>query len=120
MMVLTACEKEGAVAPIDGTYAGTFSIVVNDKEQISDFEVVLNAKRFRTTKGVGGQGPFEVLSNNKIKFTDENFYTANFNWAILLSGTYTYEIKGDRLILNKILENPVKGNYYQYKLKKIN
>ncbi len=118
LIVLAGCEKEGTLVQLDGTYTGTFRTMVNNKEQITEFEVTLDSKRFTTIKGGAGRGTFELLSKEKIKFTDELFYTANFDWSTLLNGNYTYEVKGDSLILNKTLENPVKDNYYQYRLKK--
>lgn len=112
------CEKENSLGQLDGTYTGTFRTMANNNERVTDFEVSLNAKRFTTTKGGAGRGPFELLGNQKIRFDDELVYTANFDWSTLLGGEYKYEIKGDSLILNKILDTPVKGVYYQYRLKK--
>jgi len=121
---LAGCEKEENLTPLDGAYSGTFRMLVDSKEQVSDFEVTLKAKRFTTTKGGAGRGPFEIISKDEIKFTDELLYTANFDWNTLLGGNYTYEIKADSLILTKKL-NPAPNakyayTYYQYRLKKMN
>ena len=120
---LTACEKEENLPLLDGTYSGTFRTLVDKKEQVSDFEVVLDARRFVTNKGGAGRGPFEVGTRNNVKFVDELFYTANFDWNTILTGEYIYQIKGDSLILDKIIALPMSGTtagiYYQYRLKKI-
>ncbi|MBC7615968.1 MAG: hypothetical protein H7202_07875 [Pedobacter sp.] len=119
---LTACEKEENLPLLDGTYSGTFRTLVNKKEQVNDFEVVLDARRFITNKGGAGLGPFELGTRNNVKFVDELFYTANFDWNTILTGEYNYQIKGDSLILEKIVALPTSGTagaYYQYRLKKI-
>ncbi|MEJ5994190.1 hypothetical protein WG904_07115 [Pedobacter sp. Du54] len=120
---LTACEKEEIPLVLDGTYSGTFRTLENKKEKISDFEVILDNRRFITNKGGAGLGPFEVGRSGMVKFYDELFYTANFDWNTILTGDYSYEVKGDSLILIKtFLETAYKpnpSNYYQYRLKKI-
>ncbi|RYG17283.1 MAG: hypothetical protein EOO07_11435 [Chitinophagaceae bacterium] len=120
---LSACEKEGNSPLLDGTYAGTFRTVIDKKEQQSEFEVTLDNRRFITNKGGAGRGPFEVSANGTVKFVDELFYTANFDWNTILTGDYHYQIKGDSLILDKIFLSPANGpaltTYYQYRLKKI-
>lgn len=122
-LAFTSCEKEENPSFIDGTYSGTFRMLVNKKEQATDFEVTLNERRFVTNKGGAGLGPFEIGARNKIKFADELFYTANFDWNTILTGEYTYQVKGDSLILDKIIALQTSGTdattYYQYRLKKI-
>ena len=120
---LSACEKEEKAILLDGTYTGTFRTLVNKKEQKTDFEVTLDDRRFITNKGGAGLGPFEVGTRGNVKFVDELFYTANFDWNTILTGDYNYQVKGDSLILNKMVALPTSGTdpaiYYQYRLKKI-
>ena len=122
-LALSGCQKDEKLPFLDGTYSGTFRTLVDKKEQVSDFEVVLDARRFVTNKGGAGLGPFEVGTRNNVKFVDELFYTANFDWNTILTGDYNYQIKGDSLILDKIITLPTSGTtagiYYQYRLKKI-
>ena len=120
---LAGCEKEEKVTLLDGTYSGTFRTLANKKEQKSDFEVTLDDRRFITNKGGAGLGPFELGTRGNVKFVDELFYTANFDWNTILTGEYTYQVKGDSLILDKVVALPTSGTdptiYYQYRLKKI-
>ena len=122
-LALSACAKEEKPQLLDGTYSGTFRTVVNKKEQKNDFEVTLDDRRFITNKGGAGLGPFEVDPNGKVKFVDELFYTANFDWNTILTGEYSYQVKGDSLILDKIIAIPTSGTdattYYQYRLKNL-
>jgi hypothetical protein len=119
---LSACKKEKNQPLLDGTYSGTFKTWVNNKEQVSDFEVTLNAQRFTTTKGGAGRGSFKIINSDNIKFADELFYTANFDWNTLLSGDYLYRVNGDSLILDKVFMQSARdpSQYYQYRLKRIN
>jgi hypothetical protein len=118
---LSACEKDEQPLILDGTYSGTFRTGVHNKEQKSEFEIVLENRRFITNKGGAGLGPFEVGENGMAKFYDELFYTANFDWNTILTGDYSYQVKGDSLILDKVVALPAMGpaTYYQYRLKKI-
>lgn len=122
-LALSACEKEEKPPLLDGTYSGTFRTLANKKEQIRDFEFTLNDRRFVTNKGGAGLGPFEIGPRGTVKFVDELFYTANFDWNTILTGEYRYQIKGDSLLLDKSIDLPTSGSdpatYYQYRLKKI-
>ncbi|SFG74394.1 hypothetical protein [Pedobacter insulae] len=118
-LTFSGCKKESNPNLPDGTYVGTFSTLVDNKEKRTDFEVTLEAKRFTTTKGGAGRGSFEVVNSNQVTFVDELFYTANFDWNTILNGDYGYQIKGDSLLLNKYFLVQLKHNYYQYRLKKI-
>ena len=120
-VTLSACEKEEKASMLNGTYSGTFRSLVNNKEQRSEFEVTLDNRRFITNKGGAGHGPFEVGENGKVKFVDELFYTADFDWNTILTGEYKYQLKGDSLILDKIFIMTADRlpSSYQYRLKKI-
>lgn len=122
--LLFACKKDDT-KDFNGNYSGTFRTLVNGKLVMSDFDVSLQSKQFKVTKGdKKGSGSYQSSKVNELSFTDQNMWTADFNWNVLLNGSYTTEIKGDSLILTK---NPPSGplalpeyNYYQYRLKRIN
>ncbi|MDR6561556.1 MULTISPECIES: hypothetical protein [unclassified Arcicella] len=44
----------------------------------------------------GGSGTFSS-DNNKITFNDENAWTAEFDWGLILQGTYNYTFDGKKL-----------------------
>ncbi|KQC01951.1 hypothetical protein [Pedobacter sp. Hv1] len=119
-----ACKKDDTKDLI-GNYSGSFRTLVNGKLVMSDFDVSLQSKQFKVTKGdKKGSGSYQRSKTSELSFTDQNMWTADFNWNVLLNGTYTTEVKGDSLILTKY---PPSGplalpeyNYYQYRLKRIN
>jgi hypothetical protein len=62
----------------------------------------------------GGSGTY-TFSNNKITFNEQNFYTADFDWNLILSGTYNYSFNGKTL---KISANKNGVGDYEYVLEK--
>jgi hypothetical protein len=65
----------------------------------------------------GGSGTFHILENKNIEFKNTNMWTANFDWNLILNGTYTYKLKGDSLILSKEAASGIK--VLEYRLKRI-
>ena len=120
--ILFACKKDDT-KNFNGNYTGTFRTLVQGKLVMSDFDVSLQARQFNVTKGdYKENGTFQRSQTNQLTFTDQLVRTADFNWNVLLNGTYTTEVKGDSLILTKY---PPTGplalpayNYYQYRLKR--
>lgn len=123
LFLFAACQKENEQPDLDGRYIGTFYAYTNGKKSEQKFEVSLENRRFVTHQGGAGLGPFEIGSGQTIKFVDELYYTANFDWNTILTGEYSYQLFGDSLILNKIIALPTQGVVnasYQYRLKKMN
>jgi len=115
-----SCKKDNSTQQLSGDYSGTFRTLAQGKLMLTQaFDVSLTEDRFKVTKGFKmGSGSYQIGSNNQAVFQDENPWTADFNWNLLLSGNYTYQIKGDSLILTKIFE-PSGSLASQYRLKKI-
>lgn len=116
----TACTKDKASAPpkkLDGTYTGAFTSSGPDAIKTTA-NVVISGKTYQgslnTTFGVLSKGSYVVNNDNQVTFTDSTIHTANFNWGLLLNGSYTSTIKGDSLILVK----KGAGFSYTYRLKK--
>ncbi|MBB6108433.1 hypothetical protein [Mucilaginibacter lappiensis] len=115
----TACTKDKATAPpqkLDGTYTGAFTSSSTDATNATA-KVVISGKTYQATLntafGVSSKGSY-ATGNNQIAFTDSTVHTANFDWGLLLNGTYTSTTKGDSLILVK----KGAGFNYTYRLKK--
>jgi len=120
--IISACKKDAAttVTPekLQGNYTGwvvsdgieTVSIVGNVSVQISggNYQSAFTSSSFPAGSS---KGSFTV-NNNQVVFVDSLAHTANFNWGVLLNGTYATQFKGDSLILNK------SDGSYSYRLKK--
>ena len=119
VLSFTACTKN-KVTPLpqklDGTYTGAFTATGTDAINTTA-HVVIAGRTYQgslnTTFGVLSRGSY-IVNNNQITFTDSTVHTANFNWGLLLNGTYSSTIKGDSLILVK----KGSGFNYVYRLKK--
>ncbi|MES2875751.1 MAG: hypothetical protein V4708_18650 [Bacteroidota bacterium] len=78
---------------------------------------------FPDRKPAGGSGEYKIADNRTVEFSDKNFWTAEFDWKLILNGRFTYEIKADSLILTRYQEPCVNCNtypqLYQYRLKRV-
>ena len=116
--------------PLQGTYTGelivrpsTYQLIPNSPTEIS-----FNSGNFIVKAGdkpTRGSGNFK-LENNLLVFSDADIYTADFDWNRILNGNYSYQIKGDSLILKKTIslcKDPAQNcltTIYQYNLIKKN
>ncbi|WP_183562436.1 hypothetical protein [Mucilaginibacter sp. SP1R1] len=118
LLSFAACHKDKTITPLklEGIYNGTL-ISSSPGESSVNAKVTLSAKTYQasltTPFGAGSKGSY-IINNNQVTFTDSTVHTANFDWGLLLNGTYTPTTKGDSLILIKKGE----GYNYTYHLKK--
>nr|WP_299384921.1 hypothetical protein [Allomuricauda sp.] len=102
---LLGCDRDDTPATLEGTYEGIFTVTYMNNETFSNpVEVTLMNGRFSSTAGpnrypAGGNGDYEVMSGT-IEFIDENFWTADFDWNLILSGAYSYSLSGDTLVIS--------------------
>ncbi|MAW96565.1 MULTISPECIES: hypothetical protein [unclassified Leeuwenhoekiella] len=90
-----------------GEYSGTFEVTYPDGT-IHDGPVTVTFNTGNTYSATGnedyypagGSGSYSI-ADNIFTFKDENFWTANFDWGLILSGEYTYTYKNKQLILTK-------------------
>jgi len=106
------CKENNASITVNGTYAGKFTYVTPGGTRVSaDSQVVFSENNYNSSLG---SGTYEILNSNMIQFKDVNFWTADFDWNTILNRDYTYEIKGDSLIMTKQANAAI---IYQYRLK---
>jgi hypothetical protein len=107
---------------VEGTYKGQFELKNTDSAQAmpgsgavtvnftaTDYKASANSNYIPA----GGAGTYSVRKDS-IDFKDDSMHTANFDWNLLLNGTYRYTVKGDSIMLSKELGTQI----YLYKLKK--
>jgi hypothetical protein len=117
---LISCETDenrfnGSIVP--GTYKGIFYRTESAAtcSILSEVSLELTSDRF---SGAGSVSRFPAichgtysLSGTKIKFADECFWTAEFDWSLILSGEYTLFIEGNTLKMTKHYENGLHDVY---------
>jgi hypothetical protein len=100
------------------SYASCPQCVITTATRSGDVTVKFSGNTFQSTGNsnyipAGGEGKFTV-QGNQIIFTDQNVHTANFDWNLVLNGTYDSQIKTDTLVLEKV----VNIQHYKYILVK--
>lgn len=125
-LLITACEKDQSLSNFEGSYNGIFNASSYGLKINTPTEIAFANGRFTVNEGYKmGSGTYKIISNGVVEFSDENFWTAEFDWALLLNGEYDYKINGNNLVLTKrikasscLLCKETNNNSYQYKLKK--
>jgi hypothetical protein len=123
LLLLGACAKKVIeISKLEGDYNGTFSYQQNsdsnNKIENIPVKISFTGNEYKSSANAnympaGGQGKYE-LSGTKVVFTDEMMRTANFDWNLLLNGTYTISSKSDSLFLVKKTDDAS----YTYTIKK--
>lgn len=78
---------------LSGEYQGTFTVVYIDGSTYSNpVTVTFSGNSYNCSAGTnrfpaGGNGSFEIIEN-KVHFLDSNFWTADFDWNLILTGEY--------------------------------
>jgi hypothetical protein len=106
----------------EGIYTGKFNVMYPSGKSFtgkttieigqSTYSCMGNKKRIPA----GGSGTYLVNeTESRITFTDENIWTADFDWNLILTGEYDYSVDGKKLILSRKRDD---GEYYEYTLTK--
>lgn len=128
---VSACTDKLTFDALEGTYTGQFYYISpEDTIKRTGPASVSFTHRSYTSQGnpdkipAGGSGPFEILGDDLLDFKDQNVWTANFDWGLILNGKYKYRFRGDSLILTRYTEPCstciMAPSLYQYRLKRIN
>ncbi len=110
---LLSCKKgKGEIK--EGVYKGTFTVTYSSGKQTGQTTLELKNGKYTcngNSNGIpaGGSGTYS-FNKNKITFIDENFWTADFDWNLVLSDQYSYKFDGKRLKIYADKNNV--GNYY--------
>ena len=106
---------------LNGNYNGTFTVEYLNGDTFSNpVTVNFNDGNNYQSSGnndyfpAGGSGTYEK-SNSTIEFYDINYWTANFDWNLILGGEYDYSINGNKLIISA---NRTDFGIYKYELTK--
>lgn len=118
IIFLSGCNKDD-INLIEGTYKGTFTVTYNSGTQTGQTTLKLMNGKFYCSGNsnripAGGSGTY-TFDNGKITFSDENFWTADFDWNLILNGQYDYTFDGKKL---KISADKIGVGHYKFDLKK--
>jgi hypothetical protein len=116
---LNNCKKsENEITKItDGIYIGTFQRTpVWGDGQISNISITFSSGKWSGQSDNSRypalcHGTYEV-QNNKLIFQNECAWTAEFDWSLILSGEYQFNINGNSLIFTQDYRNSTNDTYY--------
>lgn len=102
----------------EGTYTGKFKVVYDTATFTGVTTLRLHGETYHCEGNenripAGGSGTFNTTGNSMI-FHDENMWTADFDWNLILKGKYNYTLDGKNLKLS-MRKN---GTMYEYDLVK--
>ena len=120
-LALISC-SDNAVSPkmLEGSYEGIFIMTCTDcTPQSTDVVLDFDNSQFTGSSNSRnlpaiGTGAFSIKENN-IQFTNASFWTADFDWSLILDGNYKCTFKEETLQLERKLGK----HTYTYQLKKI-
>jgi len=107
VLCFLGCAEEGMDAPnLQGSFTGTFERVVDGTSLgQAGVSLVLDGDTF---SGSGGPNRYPVicrgnftLEGNTINFINNCFFTADFDWTLILSGSFEVRQTGNELVLVK-------------------
>lgn len=104
---------------IEGAYEGTFSVIHPDDQQSNVVTLEFDNGTFKgestnPNHPALGTGAFR-LKGSGITFTNASFWTANFDWNLILEGEFIIESNGNQLQLTKTINQTT----YKYNLTKV-
>ena len=114
----TGCTKDKPSIQ-DGIYKGIFTVTYSTGTQTGPVTIELKNRTYTSSSNAnripsGGSGTFQV-TKNKMIFSDDKMWTADFDWNLILNGEYEEVFDGKKLTLSANKNNV--GNY-RYELEK--
>lgn len=119
LFILVQCGRQNQ-ANLPGNYEGVFILAENGSNKKGQVSLQLRDSSYQSTGQpnhipAGGSGSWEIR-DSELKFRDKNIWTADFDWHLILDGSYRYDLNRDSLILQAVRAN---GKTYTYRLKRI-
>ncbi|OEK04837.1 hypothetical protein [Roseivirga misakiensis] len=109
----------------DGTYMGNFTVdYANGNSYTNPVSITFISGEYYSTANVnrfpaGGSGDYNI-SNGTIEFTDENIWTADFDWNLILHGKYSIEVTETQIRFSAAKNNLGTYTYVLEKEMKLN
>ncbi len=104
---MPACEETES-GNLKGSYSGIFTVHATPltPEQSGPVQITFDGNRYRSSSNpdripAGGSGTFRFADKSRIVFEDQNIWTADFYWGLILTGEYQYRFRGDSLYLDR-------------------
>lgn len=101
-VLATSCKKEATLTIPDGTYTGTFKRVGPASTLISNVTLTITGNKWEGESQYPNypalcRGTFKIAGADQIIFENNCFWTANFDWTLILSKAYQIKREGNTL-----------------------
>ena len=100
-LILVACQKDNdeVIGNFDGLYSGTFQRTGMDTTDVSIefFQNTFRGESSRDKYPAICRGSFD-LDNNSINLVDSCTWTADFDWSLILNGSYNISFRQDNTL----------------------
>lgn len=100
-LIIAACQKDNdaVIANFDGMYSGTFHRTGMDTTEVtlSFSQTIFEGESSREKYPAICRGSFEI-EDNIISFADSCTWTADFDWSLILNGTYNFSFRSDNTL----------------------
>ncbi len=118
LLLLFSCKKNNSNID-EGDYTGTFTVKYDSETKTGSTKLELKDGKYHCTSDsgkipAGGSGTYSI-DKGIITFIDKNFWTADFDWNLILNGEYKYSFNGKKL---KIWAKKNNVGHYEYNLEK--
>lgn len=129
LVLALGCSDKLSPDTLNGRYTGTFHYIspADGQQTSAGAQVIFSDGKFQSAGNAnhipaGGSGSFVFTGDKFIEFRDENIWTANFDWGLILNGKYNYRVQADSLTLTRYVEPcpdcSMMPYLYQYRLKR--
>lgn len=104
ILLAIACKKDKEVTFSEGVYQGTFQRQTTAGGPLVSVSLTFSNGQFSGQSNsperypVIGKGSY-TATGDAITFRDSLYYTADFDWSLILAENYAYYTKGDSLII---------------------
>jgi hypothetical protein len=107
LIAFTSCEEDTwQLESLKGEYEGTFlRSSPNARFQPAKVTMVFEGDSFSGSSSIRNypaicRGKF-TMNNDQVTFENSCFFTADFDWSLILSGTWKITCEGDEIVLTK-------------------
>jgi xanthosine utilization system XapX-like protein len=115
MLLASPAQSQPSLA---GIYIGKFKVIYSQDKRVHQGNVILtlqadtySCSANKNRIPAGGSGSYSI-KNDKIVFEEENMWTADFDWNLILKGEYSITFTGKKLTLRAQRA----GGVYEYQL----
>ncbi|MBJ6109947.1 hypothetical protein JAO73_13070 [Hymenobacter sp. BT523] len=105
LLPITSCQKSTPTPDLNGTYTGTFQRQSGGGGQVSQVSLTFSGGKWSGNSQIPKHpglcsGTYDVIGK-RITFTNICYWTADFDWSLILSDEYDLNVSGNVVEITK-------------------